>query len=281
MNTADLQTKISDLIKGKLPELETIRHDLHRIPELAGNEVKTSGYIRNLLAGLPGVEIQKPFLKTDVVALLHGSGQGKCVTLRADIDALPVTEPPNKPYASEHTGLMHACGHDGHAAMLLGAAMVLSQLREHFSGTIRFVFQPGEEGLCMAKDLVAAGALDNPATDFVFGIHNWPEVPHRVIGTRTGPLMASCVNIKAVVHGKGGHVSAPEYANNPLEGVAALILKVRQIRETIWQEGINASIAFGLMQGAQISNIIPEEAIVQGSCRVFDSETYEVISKVF
>ncbi|MDR0932830.1 MAG: M20/M25/M40 family metallo-hydrolase, partial [Victivallales bacterium] len=157
-----------------LPGIVEFRHMLHQIPELAGREFETSKLIRKRLAEL-GIEPLKPFLETDVVAILPGTkGKGKCVALRADIDALSLDEATGKPYASRHAGLMHACGHDGHAAMLMGVAEILSSRRNEFKGCVRLVFQPGEENAALGRELVQANALENPKTDFVTALHGMP-----------------------------------------------------------------------------------------------------------
>ena len=168
-----LKKQLWCLAEKYLPEVTDLRHELHKIPELAGEEFATSALLRKNLKGLP-VEIQPPFLKTDVVALLSGQKSGANVTLRADIDGLPIHEKNTFSHRSVHDGKMHACGHDGHTAMLYGAARILCSLADCFSGSVRFVFQPGEEMVAMARNLISAGALDNPPPDFVAALHAWP-----------------------------------------------------------------------------------------------------------
>ena len=166
--------ELNEKIAAVLPEVREFRHSLHRIPEIAGREFKTAERIREALAQL-GLEVRKPYLKTDVTAILN-AGKPKNLTLRADIDALPVEEPDNGcPYRSTHPGMMHACGHDGHAAMLYGAALILSALRDQVPCSVRFLFQPGEEMACLAKDLMDNGALLDPEPDFITGLHSWPN----------------------------------------------------------------------------------------------------------
>ena len=204
-----------------LPGIIEFRHALHRIPEMAGQEFKTSQLIRERLAVL-GLEVLPPFLGTDVVALLYGGrGAGRNVTLRADIDALALEEATGRPYRSTHPGHMHACGHDGHAAMVTGAAELLVSRRDEFAGSVRFVFQPGEENRAMGRELVAAGVLENPAADVVTALHGMPGLPIGTLATRTGAIMASCAHFKVVLRGKGGHSSRPALSRNPVTAAAA------------------------------------------------------------
>ena len=155
------------------PQMVRVRHTIHQNPEIALKEFDTSKLIRKRLKEA-GIKALKPFLETDVVAMVKGKNPGKNVTLRADIDALPLLEKTGLPYASKRKGAMHACGHDGHTAMLLGAALLLSRLREEINGSVRFVFQPGEEIVAAGKQLVDRGALQDPEPDAVFALHAWP-----------------------------------------------------------------------------------------------------------
>lgn len=179
----DMEQLISDIIK--------FREELHRIPETSGQELKTCAAIRRELAKIPGVRILPPFLKTDTVAFIDGAAPGKNVTLRADIDALALVEDTGVEFASETPGRMHACGHDVHSAILLGAARVLAEKRHEFAGSIRLVFQPGEEGTAMARDLIAAGALQEPRPDFVAALHVEPGLPVGKIALREGCMASS------------------------------------------------------------------------------------------
>lgn len=162
--------KINRLADEVFPEIIEIRHRIHRHPELAGEEYETSRLIRAALADTH-IALEKPYIGSDVVGILQGGKAGDNVTLRADIDALPIEEFNDIPYKSEVHGKMHACGHDAHTAILIGAAMVLDRLRDDFAGSVRFVFQPGEEVRALGRELVAAGALDNPPPKAAFALH--------------------------------------------------------------------------------------------------------------
>ena len=246
-----------------LPEVVEFRHFLHTIPELAGKEEETACAIRRKLAPLP-LEILPPFLGTDTVAFLN-RGKAKNLTLRADIDALPVEEDPSLvPYASCHKGLKHACGHDGHTAMLYGAACVLSAMKEFVPCSVRFLFQPGEEIACMAKDLVEKGALLDPEPDFVSGMHSWPNEPYGKICTKEGPLMAAAGFFKILLRGKGGHGSLPQFARNPLDCGAEIMAQC----PSITPEG--CVLTFCTCRGGTNNSVIPDEAFLMGTVRFLD-----------
>ena len=204
----ELDVKIGKI----LPEIRTVRHDLHRIPEIAGKEYKTSALIRERLSKL-GLDVKPPFLETDVIAFLNPE-KTKNLTLRADIDALPIEEiDENLPYRSTHPGMMHACGHDGHTAMLLGAAEILAEIRESVPCSVRFLFQPGEEMASLARALLESDALQDPEPDFITGLHNFPDEEYGKINTRPGALMAAAGFFHITFHGKSGHGSLPKKAN--------------------------------------------------------------------
>ena len=167
--------QLNSEIKRILPEIVEIRHTLHQNPEIALKEYKTAELIRKTLKSTR-IRLLKPFLETDVVAILDGKKKGKNITLRADIDALPIQEKTGLPYASKNDGFMHACGHDGHTAMLMGTALVLSKFKDELNGSVRFVFQPGEEIVAAGKDLVGKGALQDPEPDAVIALHAWPDI---------------------------------------------------------------------------------------------------------
>ncbi|MBQ7402014.1 MAG: amidohydrolase [Lentisphaeria bacterium] len=254
---------LDSLIKKYLPEVIAFRHELHKIPELAGEEHLTSAFIRKKLAQIPGLEVKKPFLGTDVVALM-GNPDLPNLTLRADIDALPVEEKTGVPYCSTRKGFMHACGHDGHSAMLYGAMLCISELQKKLNCSLRFLFQPGEEIRAMAKKVVEAGALENPAPAFVAGIHNWPNVPYGTISARIGAVMAAAGFFRIVITGKGGHGSMPKRAKNPLETAAKILTGTKQIIP----EGCVLTVC--ALNGGSNSNVIPEHAELQGTIRFLD-----------
>jgi len=262
--------QISKLTSAVLPELVTIRRALHQHPELACREYRTADFVRRRLRKL-GLRVSPPFLKTDVVALLKTRQPGINVTLRADMDGLPLSEKNNLPYRSQTRGVMHACGHDGHVAMLLGAAFVLTQLKERLHGTVRFVFQPGEEVAAAGRDLVAAGALCDPAPAAVLALHAWNQLPVGCIASRPGVFLAAADVFKITVRGKGGHGSRPDTCVNPLPVAAQVIQNLQAIPSQKISALEPVVISVCRVAGGNNANVIPESAEIEGSVRYFDA----------
>ena len=252
-----------------LPGLIEFRHTLHRIPEMAGAEFETSRAIRERLAGLD-LEVLPPFLGTDVVAILHGRGPGRNVTLRADIDALRLNEETGVPHASCHEGRMHACGHDGHAAMVMGAAELLASRRDSFNGSVRFVWQPGEENRAMGRDLVEAGALENPRADLVTALHGMPGLPVGVLALRDGAMMASCAHFKVTIRGRGGHSSRPHQAVDPVVAAAAVVVELQSVVSRRIDPQQAAVLSVCRIAGGELANVIPDEVVLEGTARALD-----------
>lgn len=254
-----------------LPGIIEFRHALHRIPEMAGAEFETARTIRERLAGLD-LEVLPPFLGTDVVAILHGRGPGRNVTLRADIDALRVHEETGAAYASRHDGRMHACGHDGHAAMVMGAAELLASQRDSFDGSVRFVWQPGEENRAMGRDLIEAGALENPRADLVTALHGMPGLPVGVLALRNGAMMASCAHFKVTIRGRGGHSSRPHQAIDPVVAAAAIVVELQSVVSRRIDPQQAAVLSVCRIAGGELANVIPDEVVLEGTARALDME---------
>jgi amidohydrolase len=253
-------------IEKILPHARAVRQYLHAHPEIALKEYTTSAYIRSQLAS-QDITAQVPFLETDVVALVAGTEPGKNVTLRADMDALPLQESGDHAYRSTVPGMMHACGHDGHCAMLLGAAFVLNNLRHRFRGSIKFVFQPGEEVVAAGKKLVEAGVLENPKPDAVLALHAWPGYPTGAIAAGSGAVMAAADFFRITIKGKGGHGSRPERTVDPI----LIATRVVDRLYTLPSRSIGALdpvvISICSIHGGQSSNVIPDEVELTGSIR--------------
>ena len=255
-----------------------LRRQLHRIPEIAGNEFKTQAAIREYISDLP-LEVLPPFLETDTVAFLHGDkGPGPNVTLRADIDALPLPELTGCDFSSEVPGMMHACGHDLHAAMLAGAARVLSSYKDQICGSVRFVWQPGEECVAMGQKLVAAGAIDDPLPDRMTAIHVAPGIPLGTIALKYGAIMASSTHFKVKVTGKSGHGSAPFRSTSPILAAAAMVTDLQQIIPNRIDPQNAAVLSFGMFKSGEIENVIPDEAVFSGTIRALDMATAETVA---
>ncbi len=263
-----------------LPEIIEFRHKLHRIPELAGAEFKTQKAIRERLAKLD-LEVLPPFIGTDTVALLHGSkGPGRNVTLRSEIDALKITEESGVEFTSEHPGYMHACGHDGHAAMLMGAAEILASRRDEFAGSIRFVWQPGEEGAALGGKLVAAGALLNPEPSLVAAIHSG-GIPLGTFSSKPGTINGSSALFKVVVRGKDGHSACPHETIDPVAAACAIVADIQSIVSRRINPIHFAVISVCRIVGGTQHNAIPSEVEFEGTARSFDLEDDNIIERCF
>jgi len=273
--SADLRN-IKSQIAGIVPDIVKIRHLIHQNPEIALKEFDTSALIRKLLRKAR-IEVLKPFLQTDVVALVRGKKPGKNVTLRADIDALPLLEKTGAPYASKRKGTMHACGHDGHTAMLLGAALLLNRMRDQLSGSVRFVFQPGEEIVAAGKELVARGALLNPRPDAVFALHAWAGMPLGAVASKPGALLAASDFFTVEVKGKGAHGSRPEDSIDPILTVARIVDALQSLvsREISSLEPVVVSVC--RIAGGTNGNVIPDSAEIEGTTRYLRPELKQKI----
>ena len=259
-----------------LDDILLFRRKLHRIPEVAGKEKSTCAAIREKLSEIPGVRVLKPFLETDTVAFIDGAAPGRNVTLRADIDALPVDEKSGVEFSSGIPGMMHACGHDVHTAILAGCAKLLAAKRNEFSGSIRLVFQPGEECIAMAKDLVSAGALTKPAPDFVSALHVEPGLPLGTIGVKSGAMASACLHYRVTFCGRGGHGSAPHKSRSPIMAAVAAINELQYVVNTRIDPQRAALISVcSISGGGNSENVIPNECFFGGTLRALDNETAE------
>ena len=243
-----------------------VRQDLHAHPEPGFEEHRTAGIIASMLNNL-GLEPQTEVAGTGEVGLLRGASPGKTVALRADMDALPVQEHNDLAYRSSRDGWMHACGHDGHVAVLLGAATVLAGLQDSIKGNIKFIFQPAEEELTGARALVEAGVLDDPKVEAIFALHSWPNFGVGEIGFRSGPTLASSDRFELTVRGKGGHGAMPHKTVDPVVAASHIVVALQTVvsRETPADEPVVFTI--GQIQGGTAYNVIPEEVRLAGTVR--------------
>ncbi|MFA6998060.1 MAG: M20 family metallopeptidase [Victivallaceae bacterium] len=261
--------RINKITAELLPSVIDIRHRLHSMPELACREFQTARLIKEVLSQT-SLKILDPFIGTDVVGILHGIESGKNVTLRADIDALPLQEKNNRPYASKIPGLMHGCGHDGHTAILLGTALLLSRIRENIKGSVRFVFQPGEEVLAAGKKLVECGILENPSADLVLALHSWPGLPTGQLSSKTGPIMAAAEFFKIVIRGKGGHGSQPHNTIDPIPVAAKIIEAMQSIVSRMTDPLHPVVISICRIAGGENANVIPDNVELEGTVRYYN-----------
>ncbi len=263
-----LKSDIDELV----PDLIATRRDLHEHPELAFEEVRTSGIVAQRLQRL-GLEVQTGVAKTGVIGYLRGGASkpgAKTIAIRADMDALPIHELNEIDYRSQTDGKMHACGHDGHTSILLAVADILTKRRNELAGNIKFVFQPAEERVGGAEPMVKEGAMNG--VDGVIGLHLISDYPLGRVGVRSGAVFASADKVVLTVHGKGGHAAMPETTVDPIV-IAAYILTTLQTlisRET--SPFSPAVITFGQIQAGTAFNIIPETAVMNGTMRAFSKE---------
>ena len=253
-----------------LPVLIDLRRDFHRHPELSFREFRTAGRVASILREL-GMEVREKVGGTGVIGLLRGP-EGPSVALRADMDALPVTEKTGLPFASETEGMMHACGHDIHTACLLGAAMLLASRRDSLPGTVKFLFQPAEEINRGAKAMIEDGALGCPVPEMIFGLHNHPELPAGTVGVREGALMASVDTISVRITGKGGHGALPHRDIDPIAGAAAVISALQTVVSRSVDPREPAVVSLGTIHGGTANNVIPETVEMTGTVRTFSEE---------
>ena len=253
-----------------------VRRDLHRHPELGFREVRTAKKISEFLSEL-GVEHRTGVAETGVLATIRGSAPGKTVALRADMDGLPIEEKTENPARSETRGVMHACGHDGHVAILLGAASLLQARRKEFAGTIRLAFQPAEEGLGGAVPLLAQGALDDPRADAAFALHIWNSTPAGQIAIAPGPVMAAADEFTIRVIGRGGHGSQPQATVDPVVVASQIVTALQSVVSRSVDPLDPAVLTVATIHGGTAHNIIPAEVEMTGTIRSFDEGVRSVL----
>lgn len=246
-------------------ELISLRRDFHQHPELGFEEFRTGKIVAEYLEDL-GIEVKRNVAKTGVVGLLRGSQLGKTIALRTDMDALPVEEETGLEFESQTKGLMHACGHDGHLAMMLIAAKVLSGKKDEIKGNIKFIFQPNEED-AGAEIMIGEGILEDPKVDAAIGIHLWSPIRSGKVGVLTGPLMASSYYFKLTVNGKGGHGGAPHTAINPILAGINMIKALGEMPSNEVDALEPTIITFGKINAGTSPIIIPETVEIEGSIR--------------
>ncbi len=260
--------KISAAISNALPELVAIRRDLHAHPELGLEERRTSAFIARHLEAL-GYTVTTGLAKTGVVGALKNGTSTRSIGIRADIDALPIHEETGLDYASRTPGLMHACGHDGHTAMLLGAARALAE-RRNFDGTVHLIFQPAEENFGGAKIMIDEGLFDKFPCDAVFALHNEPNLPFGQFALREGPIGAAVDEARITVHGRGGHGAEPQETADPIVCGASIVMALQTIVARNIHPMDPAVVTVGAFHAGSASNIIPERAEIIVGIRSFD-----------
>ncbi len=269
-------------ISAMHPELTAFRRDLHAHPELGFEEVYTSGRVKQSLQACGVDEIHTGLGKTGVVAIIRGKrhDSGRMIGLRADMDALPMTEHNKFAWKSAKNGLMHGCGHDGHTAMLVGAARYLAESRD-FNGTAVLIFQPAEEGRGGAQAMIDDGLFERFPVDSVYGMHNWPALPPGTIGLNPGPMMAAADRIEIVIRGKGGHGAHPYQTVDPVVVAGHIITAAQSIVSRNVKAVDTAVISLCAMQAGDMHahSVIPDSATLVGTVRTFSSVVQDQIER--
>ncbi len=268
-----MKDKILESSKELEPYIIAMRRDFHKHPEIKFKEKRTSKIVKEELENL-GYSIE-PTAETGIIATLEGGCKGKTVALRADMDALELQEENDVPYKSRIDGKMHACGHDAHTAMLLGAAKILSEIKDDIKGTVKLVFQPGEEGGAGAKKIIDEGKLED--VDAIFGIHIWAYIPSGTIATLPGPVMSSSDHFRITIKGDGGHAAYPYQTTDPTIPSNAIYDAIQKVITSNIDPLSPAVIKTPKIKTSDAYNVIPDSVVMDGTIRTFDLDVREKI----
>ena len=263
-----------------LAELAALRRDIHAHPELAFNEVRTADLVARELAAY-GIEVHRGLAKTGVVGILRKGSSARAIGLRADMDALPLLEKNDFPHASQHAGLMHACGHDGHTALLLGAARYLAEHRESlaFDGTVYLIFQPAEEAEGGAAVMIDDGLFRAFPMQAVFGLHNWPGLAVGEIAVMPGPVMAGTCAFEISVRGHGCHAAMPDQGVDTLVAASQLVVALQTVVARNVHPCEAAVVSVTQIHGGDAWNVVPDDAVMRGTIRAFKPEVQELVER--
>lgn len=271
--TPELKAVVDAEIGKVLPEVVRFRHERHAHPELTWREVETAKAIAAKLKTLPGLTVQEGVGRLGIVAILEGDAPGPTVALRADMDALPVKEDSGRPYASCNPGVMHACGHDGHMANLLGAAMVLTKMRSRIKGKVKLIFQPAEEGGAGADVMCKDGALENPKVDVIFGLHGWPELECGHVYVKSGAMLAATTEIKITIRGRGCHAATAHLGTDQILVGARLVDALQSVASRTVAPTEPIALSITKFHGGTAINVIPSEVELGGTLRTLSVAT--------
>ena len=264
----------NDSVAAITPEVVGWRHRIHANPELGFHEHVTACFVAEQLRSF-GLEVHEGIGGTGVVGVLRGGSGRRAIGLRAELDALPIVERSGRPYASRNDGVMHACGHDGHTAMLLGAAKLLSQ-QPDFDGVLHFIFQPAEENEGGSMRMIEDGLFDRFPMEAVYAVHNWPGLPVGTIATRVGPMMAAVDNFELRFVGTGAHAAMPHLGDDPILAAGEFIGSVQRIVSRAVDPQTPLVVSMTQMHGGNVGNVVPGEVRLQGTCRFFEPALSEL-----
>ena len=270
--------KVIDSIVAQAASIAAVRRDIHAHPELCFEEVRTADLVAAKLTEW-GIPVHRGMGKTGVVGIVKGrdgGANGRAIGLRADIDALPMQEFNTFEHASKHVGKMHACGHDGHTAMLLAAAQYFSQHR-HFDGTVYLIFQPAEEGGGGAREMIKDGLFEQFPMEAVFGMHNWPGMPAGCFAVSPGPVMASSNDFTITIHGKGSHAAMPHMGVDPVPIAAQMVQAFQNIISRNKKPIEAGVISVTMIHAGEANNVVPDSCELQGTVRTFSIEVLDLL----
>lgn len=271
--------EIEYLIEQITPAVRKFRRELHMNPEPAFKEIETAARVVSQLQQIANIEIRKDVAGTGVVATIGAEKSGPCVGLRADMDCLRMQEKNSFAHASAREGLMHACGHDGHTACLVGAALVLGGMQEELAGPVKFIFQPAEENHGGAKVMLDEGALENPRVDAIFGLHGTTDLPLGSIGLRGGPMMAASKYFTITIHGRGCHAASPHAGIDPVLIGSQIICSAQSIVARNISPLEPGLISIPKFTGSTAPNVIPEVVILEGTLRALSNSSRELLER--
>ena len=274
-------SELLDRVSAVFPYTSALRREFHQHPELGFQEYQTAEKITRELSQWEGFSIQTGIAETGIVGTLSGGSPGKTVLVRFDMDALPIREQTGAAYSSLNEGVMHGCGHDGHMAIGLTAARLLSESRQDLAGKVVFLFQPAEEGLGGALRMISEGVLESSRPDFALGLHLWNEKPLGWLGISNGPVMSASETFQILIRGKGGHGGKPHESVDPIVASANVISAIQSLPSREVHPLDSSVISFCNIQGGEAHNVIPEEVSLGGTIRTFTQETRELVLKRF
>ncbi|MFW5986011.1 MAG: M20 metallopeptidase family protein [Halanaerobiales bacterium] len=278
-----MKNKLIKEIKGKIAEIEPrlieIRRELHRHPEPAFEEYRTAELIENKLRKLDVARLKTGIAGTGITALFTGGADGPTIALRADMDGIQVEEEGDKPYKSREDGMMHACGHDGHVAILLGVAEVLDEIKDGLKGNVKLIFQPGEEGTGGAEPMIAEGVLQNPEVEAIFGLHIWLDLPAGTVGIKQGPAFAAIDEFDIKIQGKSAHAASPHQGVDSIVVSAEVINAFQTIVSRVQDPLDPAVVTVGRIEAGTTHNVLAGSAELQGTARYLQEETGKKISR--
>lgn len=273
-----MMEKIEKLIESIEPQLIADRRYFHQFPELSFQEENTADYICNRL-NEAGISFRRGIAKTGILAEIQGKQPGKCLLIRGDMDALPITETSSVAYRSQNAGIMHACGHDAHMAILLHTCLLISKLRDSFYGTVKFAFQPGEETTGGAKPMIQEGILENPKVDACIALHMDSDLKVGSMGIKSGAMYASPDEFYLTIHGKSAHGAEPHNAIDPILIGAQIISQMQSIISRNVDPFENAVLSIGSIHGGDAPNIIPDTVVISGTARSYTEKMRNFLAK--